>query len=70
MRNSVMHTSTMTVTTVDLSTYMTTMIDLLQDSRYLLNDPVARQAALEITQVKLADCYNIALTHQSVLGQI
>ena len=53
MRNSVMHTSTMTVTTAELSTYMTTMIDLLQDSRYLLNDPVAQQAALEIRQVKL-----------------
>ena len=65
-----MHTSTMRVTTAELSTYMTTMNDLLQDSRYLLNDPVAQQAALEIRQVKLTACYSIALTHQSVLGQI
>ena len=46
------------------------MIDLLQDSLYLLNDPVAQQAALEIRQVKLTACYNIAFTHQGVLGQI
>ncbi|KAI0242544.1 hypothetical protein LSAT2_012881 [Lamellibrachia satsuma] len=52
VRNSVMHTSTMTVTTADLLTYMTTMTDLLQDGRYLLNDPVAQQATLDIRQIQ------------------
>ncbi|KAI0237234.1 hypothetical protein LSAT2_012294 [Lamellibrachia satsuma] len=51
VRNCVMHTSTMKVTTADLSTYMTNMIDLLQDSSYLLNDPVAQQAAQQVQQI-------------------
>ncbi|KAI0234516.1 hypothetical protein LSAT2_015206 [Lamellibrachia satsuma] len=52
VRNCVMHTSTMKVTTAKLSTYMTKMIDLLQDSRYLLTYPVAKQAVLEIKQIQ------------------
>ena len=70
MRNGVMHTSTMKVTTADLSTYVTSMIDLLQDSRYLLKDLVAQQAVMNVQEVKLAHCCSIALTHQFVLGKV
>jgi len=43
----------MKVTTTDLTTYMQTMVDLLEDPITLLRDPAAKQAVTEIKLVIL-----------------
>ena len=43
----------MKVTSAELSAHIKTMIDLLQDSRHLVNDPVAQQAVVQIHKVTL-----------------
>ena len=51
MRNNLMHSDSMKVSTGDLATYIQTMVDLLEDPLKLLHDPAAQQAVIDIRQV-------------------
>lgn len=66
VRNRLMHTNNMKVTTTDLTTYVQTMVDLLKDPVTLLQDPAAIQAVAEI---KLIETTSIDVNNKSFLAQ-